>query len=203
MIKNIIFDLGVVLLDVDYQATIDAFGKLGLEKPEDAFSKAKQEPFFQEYERGVVDDERFLSELSQRMGGVNPESIRSAWCAMLGELPKRKFEFLGHLKGDFRLFVLSNTNSLHQRHFERTINRQYGWKNFRNLFEFIGYSHELGHRKPDSEAYQAVLNQGKMSPDETAFIDDTLGHVEAAEKQGILGIHYRKETDLQKLRALR
>ncbi len=196
MIQNIIFDLGVVLLEVDYEKTIQAFRQLGLENPLEAFSKYKQDDLFKRLEIGGISDRDFLSELSFRMNGIEPVRIEKAWCAMLGQLPKRKFQLLKQLKSRYRLFILSNTNSLHQRKFEEIIDEAFGWKHFESCFEYIGYSHQIGQRKPDRQSFEYLLDQFALKPEETLFIDDTEGHVQAANNLGIVGKHYEEGEDL-------
>lgn len=190
MIKNIIFDLGVVLLNVDYSKTIRAFGDLGLKNPEEAFSKAKQDDFFRAYEKGKLSDKDFLEGLSKRMDHENQVDIMEAWCAMLDGFPREKFELLKNLSSDYRLFILSNTNSLHQKHFENTIDQAFGWKNFAALFDHIGYSHELGERKPDREAFLKLMRENDLEAQHTLFIDDTVEHVKSAKNIGLIAIHY-------------
>lgn len=199
MIKNVIFDLGVVLLDVNYQDTIEAFSSLGLASPEEAFSKQRQDEFFRRYERGQINEKEFLSGLSARMGGVDSDKLRIAWCAMLGELPKEKYDFIRKLSQKYRLFILSNTNYTHQVWFEKKINEQYGWKNFSDYFEFIGYSHQINQRKPDEAAFKHVLEECDLTPAETLFIDDTLEHVEGARKIGIRVLHYTEGDNLNEM----
>ncbi len=199
MIKNIIFDLGVVLLDVNYRHTIDAFSSLGLENPEEAFSKQKQDEFFRKYERGQISENDFLTGLSARIGGADVNELRDAWCKMLGELPQAKFDLIKILSQNYRLFVLSNTNQTHQMWFEQKIDDQYGWKNFSECFEFIGYSHLINQRKPDKEAFQFILNKYKLAPEETLFVDDTMEHIEGARRLGVRVLHYNDGEDLEEL----
>lgn len=199
MIKNVIFDLGVVLLEVNYQDTIEAFSSLGLESPEEAFSKQKQDDFFRRYERGQISESDFLIGLSARIGGAEKEKLKDAWCAMLGELPKEKYDFIRELSGEYRLFILSNTNYTHQVWFERKIQEQYGWKSFSDCFEFIGYSHQINQRKPDEAAFKYLLEEFDLNPVETLFIDDTLEHVEGARKLGVLAVHYEEGENLREI----
>jgi len=199
MIKNIIFDLGVVLLNVDYSKTIIAFEKLGLKDAERAFSKQHQGELFKVYERGNLSDDRFLEELSRRTLCSNISLLKEAWCAMLGELPKHKLEFLHKLKQEYRLFILSNTNRIHQRWFEEKIEQTYGWENFSSCFEFVGYSHLIGERKPDLAAFDYIPRKFDLRKKETLFIDDTMEHVEGAQKAGIMALHYEKDQDLSSL----
>lgn len=199
MIKNIIFDLGAVLLNVNYQNTIDAFSLLGLDKPEEAFSKQKQDEFFRKYERGQISDEEFLIGLSERVGGADLGELRNAWCRMLGELPNEKYDFIKKLSQKYKLFILSNTNQIHQLWFEKKIDEQYGWKSFSDCFEFIGYSHRINQRKPDKEAFQYILKRYDLESLETLFVDDTMEHVEGFRKLGVHAIHYKVGEDLEDL----
>ena len=190
MIRNIIFDLGVVLLDVNYSDTIRAFSDLGLRNAEEAFSKHRQDEFFRRYERGLMSSDEFLMGLAKRMKLANHDLLRSAWCEMLGELPLYKFELLQKLSKSHKLFVLSNTNEIHQEWFERKIDEQYEWKNFESCFEFIGYSHRINKRKPQPDAFLTILEQFDLEASETLFIDDTLEHVVSARRLGIQTVHY-------------
>ncbi|MCH2214253.1 MAG: HAD family phosphatase [Flavobacteriales bacterium] len=201
MIKNVIFDLGVVLLDVDYQKTILAFEKLGIQNAKQAFSKHSQDDFFRAFEKGEITDNEFLDGLSILSQEADKSSLASAWCAMLGALPEDKMQFLQKLKGKYRLFILSNTNSIHKKWFEKEIDMQYGWDTFASCFDFIGYSHELGERKPNPESYELLIRRYKLERNRTLFIDDTLEHVLGARKTAINAIHYRDGENLEKLLA--
>jgi len=199
MIKNIIFDLGVVLLDVNYQNTIQAFSSLGMKNPDEAFSKQRQDDFFRKYERGLIKDDEFLNGLSKRMGVSDQDKVKDAWCSMLGHLPKEKYEVIRKLSQSYKLFILSNTNRIHQAWFEKEIDDQYGWETFSTFFEFIGYSHQINERKPDREAFQYILDQYDLDPEETLFVDDTLDHVKGAQRLGIHASHYSDGEDLEEL----
>ncbi|MEM9053558.1 MAG: HAD family phosphatase [Bacteroidota bacterium] len=199
MVKNIIFDLGVVLLDVDYQKTIVAFEMLGLENAEMAFSKHRQDVFFKSFERGQISDDEFLNGLAERTLHQDKNALRSAWCAMLGNLPREKFELLKKLKDEYKLFILSNTNSIHQEWFEQKIDEQYGWSSFTACFEFIAYSHEIGERKPDAEIFEIIPKRFGLDKGETLFIDDTMEHVLGSRRAGIQAIHYKEGENLERL----
>ena len=197
--ETIIFDLGVVLLDVDYRRTIDAFAELGLEDPENAFSKHKQDELFRKFERGEIERREFLAELAGRMNIADHHAIEEAWCAMLGELPRKKFNLLEKLGRYYDLFILSNTNEIHQKHFEQTMARQFGPGTFQNLFVFIGYSHKLGSRKPEAKIYDQFIAANSIEVRNTLFIDDTELNVTAALERGIPSIHFKDGDDLEAL----
>jgi len=190
-IKNILFDLGGVLLDIDYLKTVEAFKELGLKNPEKAFTKEVQAELFQQFERGRISEIEFLETLNSHMPNASKTQIVSAWNALLGDFPKRRYEFLKELTKTHNLAVLSNTNIIHERAFVAIIDKSVGWKNFSDLFVGLGYSHVLGERKPDAKIFTLLINNVGFNAEETLFIDDTPEHVEGARKAGFNAIHLK------------
>lgn len=188
-LKNIIFDLGGVLLDIDYNKTVEAFGNLGIPDPERAFSKAHQARVFRAYEKGEITTRSFLDHLGKSVPGRTESELTKAWCALLGPMKPDKFRILEQLSNSHRLFVLSNTNEIHRSVFEAHIEKAYGMSKFSALFEEIHYSHQMGMRKPDVEIFEAVVSTHGIAPSETLFIDDTEVHVEGARKSGMRAEH--------------
>lgn len=188
-IENIIFDLGGVLLNIDYNKTIQAFRALGMADPEKAFSKEVQAEFFQGFEKGLISETVFVSEINKEFKEASPQQIIDAWCALLGDFPIQRFEYLKKLSKNYRLFLLSNTNIIHLKAFEKIIDKVVGWKNFTSLFEGIGYSHELKMRKPNADIFMKMIDKYELNPAQTCFIDDTDVHVAAANSVGITAFH--------------
>lgn len=188
-IKNIIFDLGGVLLNIDYEKTVEAFRKLGMTSPEQAFSKEVQADFFQKFEKGLISDTVFISEINKEFKMARPQEIIDAWCALLGDFPAERFNYLKKLSGNYRLFLLSNTNIIHLKAFKKIIDKSVGWENFTALFDGIGYSHELNMRKPDADIFMKMMKTYNLKPQETCFIDDTDMHVATANSLGIKAYH--------------
>ena len=189
VIDTIIFDLGNVLLDIDYSETVQAFRSLGLSNPEQAFTNEIQSTVFQQYEKGLISNEDFLNELRVYMPEAERGEIVNAWNALLGEFPIHRYHFLKSLQGKYKCYILSNTNALHQEAFERTIDQTAGWNQFASLFEFIGYSHQMHERKPDEAIFQKLIAENGIRAENACFVDDTLMHVEAARRLGITSFH--------------
>lgn len=198
-VKNIIFDLGGVLLNIDYNRTVGAFRNLGLLNPEKAFTKEYQADIFQRLEKGIISEDGFLRELSALMPGISHEQISEAWCAILGDFPESRYRMLERLRKNYRLFILSNTNIIHQKSFEKTIDKNFGWENFSNLFEAVCYSHDLGLRKPDKEIFSAVLENYHLEPSETLFIDDTEQHTLGAKNTKMLVHHLKPNEEITEI----
>lgn len=186
-IKNIIFDLGGVLLDIDTGKTNDAFEKLGVPDFKNNYSLYKASPLFDNLEKGKVSEPEFYDGIRQISKLPLPdEDIRDAWNALILDFRMHSLQHLDMLKSRYSLYLLSNTNSIHYTAFHRSFNEKSGGKNFDDYFTKAYYSHRLGMRKPDPEIYDLVLSDAGIVAGETVFIDDLLKNIEAA---AALGIH--------------
>jgi len=190
-IKNIIFDLGGVLLNIDYQKTVNAFKALGMPNPEQAFTKEIQAEFFQQFEKGFISEHVFVSEIKKQLKNASSQDIIDAWCALLGDFPIKRFDLLNSLSRKYRIFLLSNTNIIHLKAFREIIEGAVGWDAFTGVFEGIGYSHELNMRKPNADIFMKMMETYKLKASETCFIDDTPEHVAAASSLGIKAMHLK------------
>ena len=119
-IKNIIFDLGGVILNLNYKATLNSFIELGINNFDDLYNQKKQSELFNNFEKGLISSRTFIYEL-QKIKNSKDQSIINAWNAMLLDLPKQRLEFIFSLKKDYKIFLLSNTNELHIEYFENQL----------------------------------------------------------------------------------
>lgn len=185
-IRNIIFDFGGVLFDIDYQRPIDAFRKLGIADFEVQFSKMQQSNLLDDYETGRITDEHFRNQIRALAGQpLSDESIDRAWNSILIGLPPAMVDFLRKVSLKYRIFLLSNTNSIHEKAFREMLDQTYGPGFPELLFEKTYLSHRIGKRKPDQEAFDFVLEDAGISKEQTLFIDDSPQHVKAARLAGI------------------
>jgi len=185
-IKNIIFDLGGVIINLDIPRTIAAFNQLSPKPFESIYTQLQQTPVFDLFDKGLVSEQEFLNALKVAIDAdIDNDELLTAWNAMLLDFPKNRLELLTTLNSKYRLFLLSNTNETHIREFERTLQQSQGYQNLEPFFEKVYYSCRMGMRKPDTEIFEAVLKENQLVPEETIFIDDTIHHVEGALKAGI------------------
>ena len=199
-VKNIIFDLGVVLLDVDYDLAAAAFRKLGIPDFDEHYSKAQQDKFFDRFETGHMTDEEFRNKMRQYIPThITDQQIDDAWNAMLLKVPQEYFEMLEKVKKSKRIFLLSNTNHIHIRAFSKIIEAQYGFEKFERLFEKVYYSCNIGLRKPDAEVFDLVVKENQLTIEETLFIDDSPQHIEGARKYGLNVTLLKKEDSLNSI----
>lgn len=195
-IKNIIFDLGGVLLNLDFGKTADAFTALGIKNFNDYFNQFHANPLFKKLELGGVADNSFYDLLRHTASiSASNQQIDLAWNAMLLDFPKERIEKLHELAKTYRLFLFSNTNAIHHAAFHSNFQQHFGF-DFDSLFEKAYYSHLIGYRKPGIESFEYVMSDSRLNPSETLFIDDTLPNVEAAIKAGLQAIHVTPQKDL-------
>jgi len=186
-IKNIIFDLGGILLNIHYQATIDAFKKLGVENFDEFFTQANQSHLFDRLDIGKISPAEFRNEL-RRLSGVEnmkDDDIDQAWNAMILDIPPQRVSMLVKVKEKYRTFLFSNTNAIHYPVYTRYIKEIFGYENLGAFFEQQYYSHVLGKRKPDVESFEYILKENDLNPSETLFFDDSVQHIVGARKAGI------------------
>ncbi|MDA0194669.1 MAG: HAD family phosphatase [Bacteroidetes bacterium] len=189
-IKTIIFDLGGVMLDLDLNSTIQAFTSLLNWRPTELDNLHFGNTFFQQYERGQINDQEFRSEIRLlSKNKISDDSIDKAWNTMLLQFPKNRIDVVIALKKRYSVMVLSNTNQIHSVKFNDLIAASTGYKSLDDVFDRLYYSHILKMRKPEPGIYQFVLNENRLAPEETLFLDDNKENLEAAGKLGIKTVH--------------
>lgn len=195
-IKNIIFDLGGVLVNIDYTLTTEAFKQLSprLGSNIDAvYSANHNKDVFEALETGKITPETFRERLKQQLPPhITDTHIDNAWNAMLLNFPTERIELLKVLSKKYRIFLLSNTNAIHIAAFYDYMRKTNQLDTFLSVFEKIYYSHEIKMRKPTTEIFEYVLNENNLAPQETLFIDDSKEHTEGAKQTGIHAIWLQK-----------
>ncbi len=185
-IRNIIFDLGGVLLNIDYQATIKAFKDLGITDFDRLYTQAGQDNLFDDFDKGKISPEEFRNKV-RRIAGLplTSEAIDQAWNAMLLDFPWPRLDLLQGVRANYRTFLLSNTNAIHFPLFREYLHREYGFDNLDAFFEKQYLSHEIGMHKPDREPFDLIIRENDLVPQETLFIDDSQQHLAGAQAAGI------------------
>jgi epoxide hydrolase-like predicted phosphatase len=196
MTKSIIFDLGGVILNIDFKKTSAAFTTLGVQDFDQYFTQYHSNPLFKQLETGAIVNNSFYDNVRSAASiAADNTAIDTAWNAMLLDFPPARIERLKELSKKYRLFLFSNTNAIHHAAFLHQFYAQFGF-NFDTIFEKAFYSHLVGYRKPDIEAFEYVIRQADVKAEETVFIDDTLPNIESAAKVGLQTIYITKEKDM-------
>lgn len=200
-IKNIIFDLGGVILNIAPQLAFDAFEKLIPETEiETAFEYLNKQEIFDRLETGKITPIEFRNEIRQYLKpNTTDNQIDAAWNKMLLDFPPQRIELLKHLNENYRTFLLSNTNEIHRINYFEQLNSLFQIETLSPLFEDEYYSHELGLKKPDAKIFELLLNDKSLNPQETLFIDDTESNIITAQKLGIQTIHIKPKQEITEI----
>jgi putative hydrolase of the HAD superfamily len=191
--KAILFDLGGVLIDINYQATERAFEQLGVSDFKERYTQLAQNELFDRFECGEISPQHFVNLLLPfAQSGTSPNQVVAAWNSMLGSFPVEKIKLLERLSKTSPLFMLSNTNELHWIEVKRAW-QKVSIQPMQHFFSAIYLSHEIGKRKPHPETFIWVCQQMGFEPADVLFIDDSPQHIEGAIKAG-LQVHYYQDT---------
>jgi len=194
-IQNIIFDLGGVLLNINYQLTQQAFVQLGVTDFDKYYDQAQQNGLFDLFETGQISEIEFCTQLKELTGiNASHKEIVAAWNAMLLDFPIIRKKLLLNLKASFNTSLLSNTNETHIREFNKTIQKDIHETSLAPLFHTHYFSNEIGLRKPNQEMFDYVLTENNYKAVETLFLDDSIQHIEGAKKCGIRTHHVQDKS---------
>ncbi|MGL5227089.1 MAG: HAD family hydrolase [Bacteroidales bacterium] len=183
-IKNIVFDLGGVLINLNKQRCIDAYKALGYEHAENLLGNYRQEGLFLLLEEGKISPEEFRNEIRKEIKQeVTDKQLDHALMQFLLDLPAYKLELLRRLKKDYNVYMLSNTNKIM---FDHIVPHYFGQNgtNINDYFDGLFLSFEMGVAKPDKKIFEMMIEQGQLIPEETLFIDDSSLNTDAASDLG-------------------
>ncbi len=182
--KLLIFDLGNVIIDIDMQATLDAFRALGISGVEQHVTQSHSVGgIFTLFEQGKISPDEFCNHLRQ-IANINAtnQQIILAWNAMLGSISASTVRLIERLKQQHTVVLLSNTNKIH---FDSFDSKAQGYSSLSELFDKTWYSHEMHLSKPDKKIFEEVLSYHKTEPQQTSFFDDSEANIRAAQELGI------------------
>ncbi|MDR1985209.1 MAG: HAD family phosphatase [Prevotellaceae bacterium] len=185
-IRNIIFDLGGVIINVDYRKTESAFRNLGISDFDKVFSQVQQAKIVDKLEVGDISPAEFRKSLREMCGiNIADNIIDDAWNAMILDFPSDRIAVLNKLRSSYKIFLLSNTNEIHIDYCLRNLN----FEEIKSGFDKVYLSHEIGMRKPNVKTYEFVLSDAQLQASQTLFIDDTIKNIEGAQLAGLNAYH--------------
>lgn len=193
-IKNIIFDLGDVILNIDVPIASRSFAELSGKEQSEILTIFKENELFRQFETGLLDEATFRNYVREILNfpDLSDEAIDTAWNSLLLDLPPERVELLRKLATRYRLFLLSNTSSIHITQVNKILKASTGVDRLDDLFEVVFLSYEMGLMKPDARIYEKVLDKAGLKAEETLFLDDNLDNIRAASQLGIDTIHVQK-----------
>lgn len=187
VIKNIVFDLGGVIMTLDPAEALRRFKALGLSDAERYLDAYTQSGIFGNLEEGKITAEDFRSKLSSLTGHeLTFDECKHAWLGYRKDVPQRNLDLLKELRAkDYRLILLSNTNPFMM---DWALSSEFDGKgsSLNDYFDALYLSYRLGIMKPASDFFRQVLDNENILPEETLFVDDGPRNVEAAGKLGFI-----------------
>ena len=198
-IRNIVFDLGGVLVDLDFKAAINGLQEAGFANVKEQLLAFDRGGIFQKFEVGEITADEFRAAIRENSTvTLTDEEVDGLWNAMLLEIPREKLELILELRGKYMVYLLSNTNSIH---WDYVCKNAFNYRGFRveDYFEETFLSYEMHLAKPDKAIFEKVLHDANLLAEETLFIDDSEANCKAAQEVGIHAHHYHVGDDLSKI----
>jgi FMN phosphatase YigB (HAD superfamily) len=186
-IKNIIFDYGNVIFEIDFKRAQDALFQLGITNSTQFFAHKSHNNLFNDFETAAISPAEFRAGIRRAAGNdsLTDQEIDAAWNSLLIGVPPGVHEVLLKVKQKYRTFLLSNNNETHYNYIVDYLKREFNMKDNSDLFEKAYYSQQMFLRKPNVEIFQQVIRENKLDPAETLFIDDSPQHIEGAKLAGL------------------
>jgi putative hydrolase of the HAD superfamily len=198
-IKNLIFDLGNVLYDIDFKKMNAAFTSIGIEGMDKHFTLNKSHPLFLELEMGFVNEQEFYEGVRNLVNlPLSNDQIQFAWNALLVGFRKNSIEWIKQNNTKYNTFLYSNTNQIHHDYFIAEFENKVANYSFVSLFKTPYYSHEMGMRKPDPASFTYILEKEGLVASETLFIDDNEPNIIAAASVGLQVLHLKEGMTVEK-----
>jgi glucose-1-phosphatase len=196
-VKNVILDLGGVLLDIEPDKTISAFKRICNPEVVNQFCEEETPEVVVAMEKGLWDKKQFLQFFQSRCKpSVIEEEIVDSWCAMIQEFPHERVEMVKQLSRNYNVYLLSNTNVLHVKYFEKEFKNRYHFS-LHKLFTKHYYSSDIGFRKPEKECYEYVLKDAGILASETIMVDDREDNCLAAEMAGMQSLKVPENSGIE------
>lgn len=198
-IKNIIFDLGNVLYDIDFTIMYDEFKKLGVPDFESHYTLNKSDELFFDLEKGFINEFEFCEGFRKLMQlPVDDEKIIAAWNSLLVGFRNESINWVKEHNKKYATYLYSNTNKIHYDYFINQFKREVDTIPFNTLFKKPYYSHEMGQRKPDPASFIYILEKEGLVASETLFVDDNEPNIIAAASVGLQVLHLKEGMRIEK-----
>lgn len=182
----LIFDLGNVIIDIDYQRTLNLIKSKLEESLHDRVDFFYQTEFHKSYEKGLISSVQFRDEVRDYFSqSWSDQEIDRLWNSLLGKIPPQRLDLVQELRKKYQVGVLSNTNEIHIDAVHEMLKAEHGLERFDSIFDWVFYSHEMGLAKPSAEIYEKMLAELNTSPERVLFFDDLKANVEGAKAVGI------------------
>ncbi len=199
---SIIFDLGGVIINLDFERTLVEFRKHIIHMDESVFlGREKQLSFFSDYEVGKITTIEFVLQFNDHYGlNLGLSSFQDCWNAMILDFPLARIKLLQRLsQAGKKIYLLSNINEMHEHAVDARFKLLGLDFSFFSLFNKVYYSHHIGRRKPNQDCFELVVKENSLNKKSTLFIDDSIQHIHGALSIGLDAYHLKRPESLENL----
>lgn len=192
--ENLVFDLGGVIVDIDYCNMYNEFSKIGYCNLEKDFNPDYQIPLFQLFETGKVSEEDFINSILQKCyPKVNKCQVVFAWNSLITGVNDIVIRKLPLISKEYHCYIISNINTLHLKALVMHIEKYLSWNDFRLFFKNIYLSYEVGMRKPCSDIFNSFIKTNNINISKTLYFDDSKINIESSKLIGFHSVLVRKK----------
>ncbi len=197
-IKNIIFDYGNVIFEIDFNRTQNALLQLGITDISSFFAHKNQNLLFNNFETASITPTQFRDGIRAAANNLElkDQQIDAAWNSLLIGVCAGNHQILLAVKKKYRTFLLSNNNQIHYDWIVNYLKQNFELENYNDYFEKSYFSQQMGLRKPNVQIFEQVITENNLNPKETLFIDDSPQHIAGAKKAGLqtllMDVHPKK-----------
>lgn len=184
-IKNIVFDLGGVIIDLDRDEPVRRLIEIGVKDADGLIDPYEQKGVFQDLETGKIEVEEFCRYLRKHTGkDLSYEDICWAWFGFIGGVPQYKLDYILKLRKKYQVYLLSNTNPIIQLEWAQTKEFTPAGRPLNDYFDKLYLSYEIGVTKPDREIFDRMVLDSRIKPEETLFVDDGKNNIVVGQELG-------------------
>ena len=193
-IKNIIFDLGGVVLDIDEGIIVKELEKMGINVKK-LFHSEEFNDVMSKFDTGIYTTPTFRKRMKALIGQekMTDQRFDAIWNSMILDIPRERIEAIEKVKKHYKIFLMSNSNVIHYDLYVRDLQLRFGYNEFDELFNKSYFSFAEHLEKPDPRFFELILDLEGLLPEETLFIDDTAENIKVAKSLGIHTYHIRRD----------
>lgn len=189
-IEAVIFDFGEVIIELDYPRVIAGFSEVASKNIEEIHELVVTAPILKEFEVNKISTSEFRAGVNDLLGmSLDDVTFDAIWNSMLKNLPKERMDILAQVGERFDTYILSNTNVIHEKAYNKMILDVTGKPNLHEFVNKAYFSQDIGLRKPGKECYQHVIEDIGLEPEKMLFLDDRLDNIEGARSCGLKTVH--------------
>ncbi|MDR2285859.1 MAG: HAD family phosphatase [Prevotellaceae bacterium] len=193
-IKNIVFDFGGVIVDINQTAALNKFKEIGIDNIEELLDPYRQKGIFCKIEDGSISREDFYAEICRLTGkNIDSKDIDQGWLDfIIMPVEQAKLDYILKLRAKYKVLLLSNTNDIIMR-WAMSEKFSPAGKPLDYYFDELYLSYKLGCMKPDFDIFQIMIEVSGINPAETLFIDDSEANITSGKTLGFKTVLFKKE----------